>query len=227
MTSTVQILIGMLLINGLISQDLYHWFPAPYLTFFLCSLLSMVCLLGDYILVKLSGIQENGNILRAVTDSTTHASVGALVWAVAEGYEFLGEKKKWLNVLFCAFLAASVDLDHFMAAGSLDLKKALHLQHRPPFHITSLIPAVVFLCWIIGYYRPSMKVFSLMFLASWLSHHLRDANHRGLWLAPFGHTPVFPSVVYIFLIVVLSLIVRICYCHLQTNTVHTSIFQIV
>lgn len=155
---------------------------------------------------------HDGHVVRAVTDNLIHALVGALVWAVVENFRHFGNYKLWQNCLCCAVLAAVVDADHFLAAGSLDLKKALSLPTRPCFHNTSLILPVVGLCWVMRHYIPALKIFSLMFLSSWLSHHLRDAGHRGLWLYPFGHTPVFPIYLYIVLILFLAVLVRIVYC---------------
>ncbi|KAH9509911.1 hypothetical protein Btru_044599 [Bulinus truncatus] len=166
-----------------------------------------------------SGLQENSSVIRAITDSATHASIGALVWSIAENSAIWGNVRKCFNCLFCAILAAIVDVDHFIAAGSFNLKDALHLQQRPPFHNTSIIFLLVTLCWSLGHIRPTFKLFSLMFLASWLSHHLRDAHRRGLWIAPFGHTPALPTFLYISLIICLALVIRICYCYFLSNTV--------
>ncbi|CAL1543004.1 unnamed protein product [Lymnaea stagnalis] len=161
-----------------------------------------------------SDIGGYSHLVRALVDSLTHALVGALVWAFVENSALLNDWKKWLNCFFCAVLAASVDSDHFLAAGSLNLENALHLERRPPFHNTSIIPVIVLLCWIFRHYKPYLNYFPLMFLTSWLSHHLRDANHRGLWLAPFGHTSTLPFYLYVFLIVLLAFFTRLWYCHL-------------
>lgn len=42
-----------------------------------------------------------------------------------------------------------------------------------------------------------MENFSWIVLISFLSHHIRDATRRGLWLAPFGTTKPIPYYLYI------------------------------
>ena len=47
-----------------------------------------------------------------------------------------------------------------------------------------------------------------MFLVSGLSHHLRDADKRGvLFYPPFGSTPPLPYKLYVFLVVLLPLVI--------------------
>jgi len=36
-----------------------------------------------------------------------------------------------------------------------------------------------------------------MFAVAWTTHHLRDGLRRGLWIAPFGHTPALPKWLYL------------------------------
>ncbi|RUS82604.1 hypothetical protein EGW08_009632 [Elysia chlorotica] len=188
-------------------------FPSPILTLFLCLMIVTVCLTGDGMLKKADLVSSNGkysvSMLKAFVDSSTHALVGFLVWAMVENACLLVKYNKWLNCMVAAILAGIVDLDHFMAAGSFKLERALHLERRPPFHNTSLVLLGTLICLLLSKWRSEMWVFALMFFSSWLSHHLRDANHRGLWFAPFGHTPLFSTQLYIFSILVLSVCVRI------------------
>lgn len=44
-----------------------------------------------------------------------------------------------------------------------------------------------------------------MFLVSTLSHHLRDADRRGIWLAPLLSTPPIPLKFYTLFIILLPL----------------------
>ena len=47
-----------------------------------------------------------------------------------------------------------------------------------------------------------------MFLVSGLSHHLRDADRRGVWFyAPFGSIPPLPYELYVLLVVLLPLVI--------------------
>ncbi len=61
------------------------------------------------------------NWLRAVTDSATHGLVGASSWA-AVMLRTNGSASPWAEVTLAGVLASSVDVDHFIAARSLDLK---------------------------------------------------------------------------------------------------------
>ncbi|CAG5119872.1 unnamed protein product [Candidula unifasciata] len=205
-------------------------FPSPTLILCIWSLIVVTCICGDYLLLLVSDTDwlGNGHIVRSVIDSSIHAIVSVLVWAVVENFEHLNDFRKWQNCACCAVLAVAVDTDHFLAAGSLDFRKALNLTKRPCFHNTSLILAVVALCLIMRQYIPALKMFSVMFLSSWLSHHLRDAGHRGLWVFPFGHTPVFPSYLYIALTLLLTVLVRIIYCVAFNTGFHlnTHLFEI-
>ncbi|GFN81798.1 chromosome 5 open reading frame 28 [Plakobranchus ocellatus] len=185
----------------------------------------MVCLAGDFMLHKAAagtlpgnGRTKNHEMVRAFVDSSTHAIIGFLVWALVENPSILGDFRKWLNCFAAAALAASVDLDHFWAAGELNLKKAMHLTKRPPFHNTSLVCALTLVFAFLQKWKPKMWMFSMMFLCSWLSHHLRDANHRGLWVFPFGHTPLFSKKLYIMCILILAAFVRIAVVVHQGST---------
>ena len=48
----------------------------------------------------------------------------------------------------------------------------------------------------------------LIALTAVLSHHIRDANRRGLWFWPFGSTPpIVPDILYMTLISMIPLLV--------------------
>lgn len=36
-----------------------------------------------------------------------------------------------------------------------------------------------------------------MIIVAFTSHHIRDANRRGFWVYPFGHTPAISNYVYL------------------------------
>ena len=79
---------------------------------------------------------------------------------------------------FVAFGSSFIDVDHFIAAGSFSFDKAMHAPHRGPFHSTGLF-LIIFLIW--HKFRPHQ---ALLFLISFLPHHLRDAQRRGIYLFP-------------------------------------------
>lgn len=95
----------------------------------------------------------------------------------------------------------------------LCFQDAIHLSRRPPFHNSGIIVIVVMSCWLLSAWRVELETVGLMFLTSWLSHHLRDANRRGLWLYPFGSTLSLPAWLYVTMIVCLGLVCRFGYFH--------------
>ena len=48
-----------------------------------------------------------------------------------------------------------------------------------------------------------------MFAVAWTTHHLRDGHRRGMWIAPFGHTPPLPKWLYLSTTTAVPLTVRI------------------
>ena len=81
-----------------------------------------------------------------------------------------------------------MDLDHFIAARSLKLHQATSLQKRPLLHNTPLTFVIT-----IGVYATFKWTFgdqkfavlsSLCLFNAWITHQLRDALRRGLWLYP-------------------------------------------
>lgn len=91
------------------------------------------------------------------------------------------------------------------------LQDALNLPKRPFAHNTTLIPVIVAALFAVVYLVPSLwenrfaRLFPLMFFIATFSHHLRDADRRGLWLGPFFSTPAIPYKLYTFFIAVLPL----------------------
>jgi len=87
----------------------------------------------------------------------------------------------------------------------------LNLPKRPFAHNTTLIAVGAAILYLLFYLLPILgntftKDLPLMFLISTLSHHLRDADRRGIWLGPFFSTPPIPYKLYPFLIVLLPVI---------------------
>lgn len=90
-----------------------------------CLLIVLVCYSGDYILFYVSSKYSHSLVLRAFVDSSTHAVIGGLCWALVESDRLLVNFQSWINCISCMFLAAIVDVDHFISAGSLDLQVIL------------------------------------------------------------------------------------------------------
>lgn len=86
---------------------------------------------------------------------------------------------KYRNELFASMLVGVIiDIDHFVEARSLSLFAATHLDHRPIGH-SLLCCAVVVLA-----VRLVLKdsIIPLVVLSGYMTHLLRDATRRGLWV---------------------------------------------
>lgn len=92
-----------------------------YITF----LIAITAILGDYI-VSLSKI----HIFQAIFDNATHAIIGGLSWfLICINYKKeLSSSYVILETGICSLLSSLIDVDHFIAAKSLNLKVLL-----PPY----------------------------------------------------------------------------------------------
>ncbi|KAF3848891.1 hypothetical protein F7725_015388 [Dissostichus mawsoni] len=148
--------------------------------------LGMFCVLADH------GLQLT--TVAARRPGQRHAGlVGLWSWAVVIG---LRKKSDVYEVLLAGLLASIIDLDHFYMAGSLSLKAAVSLPHRPPLHCSSIIPVLClslrFLMWI-GRLKDAWCSLPWMLFISMATHHVRDAVRHGLWVCPFGTRPPSPT----------------------------------
>ncbi|XP_067653796.1 transmembrane protein 267-like [Haliotis asinina] len=169
------------------------------------------CLIGDRSLSFVSNRLGDFLWARAGIDSATHGLIALWSWALVENVNF--DRYKILNCLLCAVLAVGVDLDHFYAARSLNIKAAVNLPDRPPLHLTTIIPVVSATLWVLGIVLKVryLKMMSLIFLTAVFSHHLRDATRRGFWLTPFSNSRHVPYWMYIAVTMVIPLLVRKVY----------------
>ena len=75
-------------------------------------LIGITSYIGDRLL------QDRNEVIRALSDNFTHATVGGLTWLLI----LILSKKSILqnisSVYLCFFLASFVDVDHFLTAGS-------------------------------------------------------------------------------------------------------------
>lgn len=157
--------------------------------------LGIFCFLADKV-QQTSLIQQN-DWLRAMSDNATHGVIGMWSWAIVIG---LRKRSDFCEVILAGFFACIIDLDHFYLAGSLSLKAALSLPHRPPLHCSTLIPimalALKFLMQLLRL-KDSWCFLPWMLFISWTSHHVRDGIRHGLWLCPFGKTAPLPYWLYV------------------------------
>ncbi|CAO1409211.1 unnamed protein product [Diamesa tonsa] len=151
------------------------------------------CYFGD----KLVQRTIKNHVLRAIFDNLTHGLIGLFSAATL----FINDKEKLYLAGVCMVLSSIIDADHFIAAKSLKLTDATSLNGRPFLH-NSTIPATLLV--VLIYLTISSKNstylpwISILFIA-FTTHHLRDANRRGLWFAPFGETPPLSNLLYILL----------------------------
>ena len=100
---------------------------------------------------------------------------------------------------------------HHIQTTSL-LQNALSLKQRPFAHNTTLVIIGTALLSLLLHLLPPLSSNPLtrhlpdMFLIACLSHHLRDADRRGVWLGPFGSTPPIPYRLYPLLVAMLPVL---------------------
>lgn len=172
-----------------------------YLDAVIVSTIIFVAFFGDNLL-KL----YDNYILRAFIDSCTHGLIGLLSWIIVTLHR--GSHYNKYEVILCGILSSLIDLDHFFKAKSLRLKDALHIVGGRPILHCSSIPLIIFFINIftVGFFglRSSRWVrFGWLSWTALTSHHVRDANRRGLWFYPIGSTPPLPNVLYILIILLL------------------------
>ncbi len=108
----------------------------------------------------------------------------------------------------CGVLSCALDADHFLSAHSFAFRDALNLSARPFGHAftfvlaavgaAALLPAV--LPTPVSAAVPGMPHAWLLLAVAWVTHHLRDATRRGLWLWPLGSTPPLPAAAHLALL---------------------------
>ncbi|CAO1400824.1 unnamed protein product [Diamesa serratosioi] len=163
-----------------------------------CALSSVTistCYFGD----KLVQRTHKNHVLRAIYDNLTHSLIGLFSAAIL----LINDKDKLYLAGVCMVLSSIIDVDHFIAAKSLKLTDATNLNGRPFLH-NSTIPATLLIILIYLSFSSKYSSYSLwisMLFIAFTTHHLRDANRRGLWFAPFGETPPLSNLMYILLIV--------------------------
>ncbi|XP_059471573.1 transmembrane protein 267 [Neocloeon triangulifer] len=149
-------------------------------------LLVLICVAGDQI-CRLSVLQSSKwALLRALADNVTHGAVGGLSWWLLIGIQWplLPASSRILQSIWVAFIASAIDLDHFVAAGSLNIHDVVRLPHRPPLHCTGLCVLALAALTVCAVFYPGMRLLPCQWLLAFATHHVRDATRRGLWLIP-------------------------------------------
>ncbi|XP_037080971.1 transmembrane protein 267-like, partial [Pollicipes pollicipes] len=144
----------------------------------------MTCALGDLALRLTAAAGPCWP--RAVLDSATHGVVALLSWAAVSW-----PAVSWRLAAAAGIVGAGIDLDHVLMAGSLDIHDVVNLPTRPPLHATT--PWLMLAAPLAAGARTSWRTAAALLLTAALSHHVRDAERRGLWLWPLGSTPPLPT----------------------------------
>lgn len=160
--------------------------------------------------------------LRALTDNGTHG----LISVFATCFLFGWSRRSLL--IFALISGSFVDIDHFIEVRSLSLHRALHDQPRgrPFLHNSLLLLIITLISFGFEYFlcRYQHVFYSLIFFLGWSTHHLRDAQRRGLTLLPFGETPPIEYYLPIMCIVlVLMKIFQMFFYTSQTRSINFSI----
>lgn len=176
----------------------------------------LTCFAADYLLKSnvLSYVKTfEEYVVKALCDNIAHGSIAALTWLVVVDYNL--KIRPIVEVGLCGLFGSLIDTDHFLNAKSIYLKDALNLPSRPPFHNTTIIFLLIpfyGLPYILPKWEILHKLVYILFVAV-TSHHLRDANRRGLWFWPFGSTPRLPDLLYMSCISILPLFVWLVQKH--------------
>ncbi|VDM17006.1 unnamed protein product [Hydatigera taeniaeformis] len=158
--------------------------------------------------------------LSLLLETFAHAFTGSVFW-IAFLVELLEPRSLRFvaeSAFFSALVAVSMDIDHFIAAGSISINvsvncAALSLPGRPFLHWSGCLVVLV-VALFVGSFMAKHHLFTVPCLArqivdagwvtlvAWTSHQLRDSLRRGLWLwppprsllSPLGylHTPPLP-----------------------------------
>lgn len=154
----------------------------------------------DYLLVVASHPDTSYPIIvRVALDESAHLLLPPLVWLLstlsvslditASNGSVIDLNKdmarlyvhavKYRIELFASMLVGVIiDIDHFVEARSLSLFAATHLNHRPIGH--SLLCCIVVVLMVRLMLKDSRT--SHLVLSGYVTHLLRDATRRGLWI---------------------------------------------
>merc|ERR1711894_464761 len=130
--------------------------------------------------------QRPNRLIFAAVDNMCHGLLAFLSWLVLV---VVYRRKDIIFFGAVSFVLGSLmDIDHFLEAGSLKLERALSLPRRPIFHNTPLTFLLSILLYtavkVISNDQKLAVLSSLCLFNAWITHQLRDALRRGLWMYP-------------------------------------------
>lgn len=152
-------------------------------------LFCVVALVGDSLCFghPWKSLVVSNKYVRALIDSLTHGLVSALATSFLFGWSKL-------SLILVAFILGSlIDIDHFIQIGSFSFHRVLNsqLNTRPFLHNSFYLLILTIFVFLLGHYfqrREETTIYSMIFFTAWTTHHLRDAQRRGLTFLPFGET---------------------------------------
>lgn len=164
----------------------------------LTGLIATSCFLGDF------GLQQanNEHLIKALIDNTTHQLIGLLstlliILNLRSSTIHLTTIELLLLSCFGTLIAGVIDVDHFIEARSMSLSDATRLPHRPFLH-NSLIPLVLLTSGLLLLRScPKTGVWLVVAFCSVATHHVRDAQRRGLWFGLLGSTKPITTWLYV------------------------------
>ncbi|OQR96872.1 hypothetical protein ACHHYP_13162 [Achlya hypogyna] len=158
--------------------------------------LVVICMLADDVLHRRTCWQQ-ARIFYGLVDNATHATVALLAWALACLYAYPFQRLQLLEGVIALLIGSLLDLDHFVAAAGWTFQAATSLSERPLGHAVAFIAAIALVVWCACPRSRRIRAVALV-LVCLLSHQLRDAFRRGLWIAPgVGSTPPLPYAMYL------------------------------
>ncbi|KXJ27108.1 Transmembrane protein C5orf28-like [Exaiptasia diaphana] len=165
--------------------------------------LGLLCIGIDYLVFR--HFVKKNDYIRALLDNFGHGLIAAVSWLVVSGIR----RESVIQAVCCAAMSSGLDIDHFVMAKSLKIKDANSLHTRPPLHTTTIVPILtpILQVWC-GQNIHCLQELPYMFVVAVLSHHLRDAQRRGLWFWPVGSTPPLPYGIYIICVILLPMVVK-------------------
>jgi hypothetical protein len=151
-------------------------------------------------------------IASIAVDSMVHSSVSLYAWYVTSEvlvrhmHEDIGMTRREEG-LTAYLIAAAVDVDHFIAAGSLTLHDATNLQTRQwcLFHnpLACIVLATLSHCYGL---RPRLAALLIIGMGT---HILRDAQRTGILLYPWGVTPAIPIPLVAFVLAIVPYVMSL------------------
>lgn len=148
------------------------------------------------------------HLVRAACDNAAHAAVAAATWIAVRVVAPNVPREPTLSTFLtpeaaiAAIAGSAIDLDHFIAAGSLSLRAATGLRRRPFAHSTAFVLVAPSLALAAG----ATWTLAVLLATAVASHQARDALRRGFWLASTWSTPPISRPTYVAATVSLALL---------------------